>query len=76
MSWLCSLSPKLCFSKFPIILFCSHVTFFHYGIDNITNKCFFFPLSGENCSLSPLSSNYQNVPAFDLYQLLLSTSRF
>lgn len=43
MSWLCSL-PQTVLFQVPIILFCPHVTLFHYGVDNITNKWFYFPL--------------------------------
>lgn len=51
-----------------MISFCLCTTSFQSRGVNITDKCFSF-LSEESCSPSPLLSNYQEFPLFDLHLL-------
>lgn len=69
-----SILPKLCLFKF--ISFCFVHTQLYFTLEQTVLPISVLFLPEEHCSLSPSSSSSQNLPVFDLHQLLLSTSRF
>ena len=52
--------------KFTLSCFVRVQLYFTWGQSTLRTKVFFSPLSEESCLPFPLSSNYQNVPLFDL----------